>query len=144
MRTVASFLCGAVLVLPLYGQQPAVKRKPGDHVHYNVSLADGDVSKVTRVSMVLATNAPEAPNQLGSQGQFGADCQKTKDDPKVWFCDGLIPPNIRPGDYRVLNVVVATDDFGKGYHEDFHVPLVPIENPNTFTPPTKVTVTPQP
>ena len=145
MKTMRAVLIGAAItVLPLYAQQvPSVKRHPNEHLHYNVTLIGGEIDKVVHVSMNLNTKSEEAPNQAGSQPQFGGQCQKTN-DPKIWFCDLVIPQNIRPGDYMVYSVGVSTNDFGKGYEEDFHAPIVPIENSITFTPPSKVTVTPQP
>jgi hypothetical protein len=140
MKTLGSLLVAIALTLPLYGQ--SVKRHPGEHLHYNVTLADGDVAKVTGVSVHLNSPTPPPPTQPGAQIQFGGNCQKTA-DPKIWSCDITIP-NIADGDYRLSEVDLGTPDFSKPYNEDFHVPIVPIQNPNTFTPPSKVTVTERP
>ena len=143
MKTVGNLLVViALTILPLYGQS-SVKRHPGEHLHYNVALADGDIGKITGVNVHLRTNATPPPNQPGAARQFGGNCQKSV-DPKIWTCDVLIPLQAVSGDYQLFNIGVGTPDFGKSYEEDFHVPLVPIENPNTFTPPSKVTVTEQP
>jgi hypothetical protein len=106
-------------------------------------LADGDIDKVTNVAVSLRTEAPETPKQPGLQNTFGGQCKKSS-DPKVWGCDITIPQNVRDGDYRLYAVGVSSNDFSSGYNEDFHVPLVPIENTGTFTPPSKVTVTERP
>jgi hypothetical protein len=119
---------------------PTVRRHPGEHLHYTVTLADGDIGKVTGVQVSLKTSAPMTAEQPNAISEFGGQCQKSS-DPKVWTCDLTIPTNMRDGDYQLYHVNVGTPDFGKAYDEDFHVPIVPIQNPNTFTPPSKVTVT---
>lgn len=147
MKILGTLLIGAAIAaLPLYAQQPpqpAVKRHPGEHLHYNVKLPDGSIDKVTNVSINLNTSTPAGPTQPGAGGELGAQCQKTP-DPKLWTCDVLITTGIRDGDYRVYHVGVSSDVFGKDYNDDFHLPIVPIENPRTFTPPSKVDVTVQP
>jgi hypothetical protein len=62
----------------------------------------------------------------------------------MWNCDISIPTGVANGDYQLFRVGLGTPDFGKSYEEDFHLPIVPVENPNTFSPPSKVTVTEQP
>lgn len=138
----ALVVVGALSFGVLHAQQPSVKRHPGDHLHYNVTLTDGDIGKITGVSMNLKTSATQPPNQAGTNG-FGGNCQKSS-DPRIWTCDIVIPPNVIDGDYQLYMVSLGTPDFGKQYNEDFHVPIVPIQNPNTFTPPSRVTVTQQP
>ena len=141
MKTIGTLLAAiALTVLPLHGQ---VVRHQNDHLHYTVTLIDGDISKITKVSVNLKTAAPEVPNQLGAIAQFGTQCEKTN-DPKIWSCDITIPPNIRSGDFRLFYVGLGDNEFGKSYEEDFHLPLVPIQNTNTFTPPSKVTVQERP
>jgi hypothetical protein len=124
---------------PLNAQQAGLKRHPGDHLHYNVTLADGDVGKVANVTVSLKTSATARPDQQGIN-QFGGRCQKTS-DPKIWTCDVVIRPDAIDGDYQLFQVGASSPEFGKDYSEDFHVPVVPIENPNTFHPPSHVTVT---
>lgn len=124
---------------PLAGQDAVVKRHPGDHLHYTVTLADGDINKIVAVNVGLQTTAQPRPDQEGGSS-FGAQCQKSS-DPKIWTCDVVIPTGTIDGDYRLSRVGVGTPDFGKSYTEDFHLPVVPIQNPNTFTPPSKVVVT---
>jgi hypothetical protein len=146
MKITGTLLIGAILtVCPLFAQQaqPSIKRHPGDHLHYSVILADGDIGKITAVSVVLRTSAPDRSSQPGAGGQFGGQCQKST-DPKIWTCDVVIPDGTRDGDYQLYRVNMGTREFGTNHDEDFHVPLVPIQNPNTFTPPSKVTVTEQP
>jgi hypothetical protein len=152
MKTIGVLLAVFALgSLPLYGQQvqPSVKRHPGEHVHYRVTLADGDIEKVSGVSIVLTRSStqPAPLNQPNAQTQFGGDCKKSS-DPKVWDCDAEIKQTVTDGDYELFQVWVVHQgrdnvNFGKSYG-DFHLPVVPIQNPNTFTPPSKVTVTPQP
>lgn len=141
-RTGTLLVVIALAGLPLFGQQAAVKRQPGEHLHYSVAVADGDINKITGVSVHLITNATPRPDQQGTT-QFGGNCQKSS-DPKTWTCDVLIPDGIIDGDYKLFQVSLGTPVFGKTYDEDFHVPTVPIKNPNTFTPPSKVTVKEQP
>jgi hypothetical protein len=150
MRTILKtvLIAGTLLTLGIANAQqsqvqPSVKRHPGEHISYTVTLADGDISKITGVSVHLVTNAPELPNQPGAQPQFGGQCKKSA-DPKIWNCDVLIPDGIRDGDYKLSQVSLGTPNLGRSYTEDFHVPMVPIQNPSTFTPPSKVTVTEQP
>jgi hypothetical protein len=135
-------LAGALLGLGI-AQAQSVKRHPNDHLHYNVTFADGDFGKITGVGVSLVTNASAPPDQPGAANQFGGQCQKSS-DPKTWTCDVLIPARIVSGDYKLFRVDAGTLDFSKNYSEDFHVPTVPIENLNTFTPPSKVTVTEHP
>ncbi|MGB8523251.1 MAG: hypothetical protein WCD43_09805 [Candidatus Acidiferrales bacterium] len=123
-------------------QQLSVKRHPNEHLHYQVTVADGDIGKITGVSVHLKTSATPRPDQQGTT-EFGGNCQKTN-DPKTWTCDVVIPTGIIDGDYQLFQVGVSTPVFGTSYTEDFHVPVVPIENPDTFTPPSKVTVKQQP
>lgn len=144
MKTVGILVVGiALTALPLYGQQPSVKRHPGEHLRYNVTLSDGDIGKVSGVQVHLKTSATAPPNQPGAGTQFGTQCQKSS-EPKVWNCDVEIPKGIVSGDYELFQVGVGTPEFGTSYTQDFHVPIVPIQNSDTFTPPSKVTVTPQP
>ncbi len=144
MKGIGTFVVGiALTVLPLHSlAQSPLKRHPGEHLHYNVRVADGDIDKITGVNVHLKTNASAPPNQAGTS-QFGGQCQKSP-DPKIWTCDVVIPSGVIDGDYQLFQVGLGTPDFGKSYTEDFHVPIVPIQNPNTFTPPSKVTVTEQP
>lgn len=123
-------------------QQLSVKRHPSEHLHYQVTLADGDIGKISAVSVHLKTSATPRPDQQGTT-EFGSQCQKAN-DPKTWTCDVVIPSGIIDGDYQLFQVGVSTPIFGTSYTEDFGVPVVPIENRDTFTPPTKVTVKQQP
>jgi hypothetical protein len=144
MKTLGNLLVVVALTILPIQAQTAVKRHPGDHLHYDVTVADGDIAKITRVVVNLKTSAPVVrPDQIDPSTQFGSGCQKTT-DPRIWTCDVPIPQNVASGDYQVYSVVVASPEFAKGYGEGFHVPTVPIENPNTFTPPSKVTVTEKP
>jgi hypothetical protein len=145
MKTPALCLLGAALsILPLYAQQQvSVNRHPGEHLHYNVTLTDGDTNKVATVSVVLKTVSPQSPNQPSAHAQFAAPCQKSS-DPKTWTCDVEIPQDLRDGDYQLYRVNIGSIQFGTYIDGDFHVPLVRVENPNTFKAPTKVTITPQP
>jgi hypothetical protein len=138
-------LAGTLLGLGIaQAQQPesSVKRHPGEHLHYTVALSDGDIGKVTNVSVHLQTDMPAPDKQPNASGQFGGLCVKSN-DPKIWTCDIVIPPAIRDGNYRLSIVGVSSATFGTEYREDFHVPVVPIENENTFRAP-RVTVTEQP
>jgi hypothetical protein len=134
----------ALAGLPLFGQQPAVKRHPGEHIHYRVTVSDGEIEKITHiaVNLQISTSVPH-PDQPAASLGFGGNCGKSA-DPKIWDCDVPIPPNVADGDYRLFDIQVGSSTFLQSYEEDFHVPLVPVENPNTFKPPTKVIVTPQP
>jgi len=148
MRTILKIVLVAGTLMSLgLGQEAkaesSVKRHPGEHLHYNVALSDGDVGKITAVGVSLRTSAPNTPSQPNAGAEFSGQCQKSP-DPKVWACDVTIPSNIRDGDYQLYHVGVGSPDFGKGYDEDFHVPLVPIQNPNTLALPSKVTVTEHP
>jgi hypothetical protein len=133
-------LVAALSVLPLHAQQSAIKRHPGEHLHYTVSIADGDINKITGVQVHLKTDATARPDQQGTN-QFGANCEKSS-DPKIWTCDVVIPSNVGliDGDYTLFQVSLGTPEFGQSYTEDFHVPVVPIQNPDTFTAPSKVKV----
>jgi hypothetical protein len=138
-------LAGTLLGLGIAsGQQalPSVKRHPGEHLHYSVTFGGGDIGKIAGVSVHLKTSATPRPDQQGGN-QFGGNCQKSS-DPKTWTCDVVIPAGIIDGDYQLFQAGAGTPEFGASYTEDFHVPIVPIQNPNTFTPPSKVTVTEQP
>jgi len=105
MKTIALYLLGAALaVLPLSGQQLVVKRHPGEHLRYNVTLNDGDIEKITLVQISLRTSAPVPPNQPNSTIEVPGDCQKSP-SPKVWTCDAVIPASIRDGDYQLYHVL---------------------------------------
>jgi hypothetical protein len=146
MKTLGMWLFGiAITVLPICGQeaQLSVKRHPNDHLHYTVTVLDGDIDKITIVVVHLSSPVSAASDQPGAVSQFGANCQKSA-DPKMWDCDIVIPTNVANGNYRLSEVAVSTPDFGKAYDEDFHVPIVPIENLKTFNPPSKVKVTERP
>ena len=123
--------------------QPSVKRHPGEHLHYRVSIADGDVGKITGVSVALQSRTSPPANQPNAQTSLGGQCKQSA-DPKEWDCDVVIPTGIADGDYRLYRVNVGTPSFGTSIDEEFHLPVVPVENPNTFKVPTKITVTPQP
>lgn len=146
MRTMFKIVMIAAILLGLgiadaQDATSPLKRHPGEHLHYNVTFTDGDIAKITGTSLNFSTSAVATPDQAGTT-QFGGQCQKTS-DPKIWTCDVVIPPGIIDGDYKLVNVGAGTPNFGKSYTGDFHVPIVPIQNPDTFTPPSKVTVTEQ-
>jgi len=148
MKTIACFT-NALLMLtglsvyfiasPLAGQQASVNRHPGDHLHYDVTLIDGDIGKIASMGISFKTSATARPDQQGTN-QFSGQCQKTS-DPKIWACDVLILSNVIDGDYQLFQVGVSSPEFSKNYFEDFHVPVVTIQNGKTFTPPSHVTVT---
>src|SRR6202035_5545010 len=83
--------------------QPSVKRHPGQHLHYDIALADGDVAKVAGVSVHLNSPTPPPSTQPSATTQLGENCQKSA-DPKIWNCDITIPPNIADGDYKLYEV----------------------------------------
>jgi hypothetical protein len=151
MKIIGTLVMLMLATLPVYSQQaqPSVKRHPGQHLHYDITLADGDIEKVSTVSIALtrASTPPVPANQPNAVSQIGGDCAKSS-DPKVWNCDVEIKQNVADGDYELFQVWVTHQgpknvNFGKSYG-DFHLPVVSIQNPETFTPPSRVTVTPQP
>ena len=75
-----------------------------------------------------------------------AEIARKSSDPKVWTCDVEIPSNagLIDGDYKLFEVNIGTREFGQSYTEDFHPRKLRIQNPDTFTPPSKVTVTERP
>ena len=123
--------------------QTSIKRHPGEHLHYQITLQGGDVDKVTNVTVNLRSSMAAPSTQPAAQTEFGTQCKKSAES-KIWNCDVEIPQGIADGDYRLYHVGVSAANFGKSYDEDFSVPTVPIQNSSTFTPPSKVTVTPQP
>jgi len=130
--------------VPVYGQsaQPSVKRHPGETLHYRVTVEDGDLEKITHVSVNLFTQTPNPANQPGLTNGFTIPCKKSTNEPKIWDCSEEIPDRIWNGDYTVNQVNIgAGNNFGKNYQGDYHVPTVPIENPKTFNAPTKIKVT---
>jgi hypothetical protein len=108
-----------------------------------VTLADGDIDKINRVTVSLQSSSSAPANQPGAQTGFAGECTKSG-DPKIWDCDAVIPDAIADGNYGLVQVAVVAGNFGNGYRSDFGVPVVPIENSRTFRPPSKVTVTQQP
>jgi hypothetical protein len=131
-----------VLAVSLHGQQ--VTRHPGEVIHYQVKLEGGELAKVTVVNVNLYTPDPIPQDQQGLTNGFSGNCVKGA-TPGIWDCSATIPDRVANGNYRVNSIGVgAGTTLGKSYNEDFHVPLVPIENPAMFIPPTKVTVTPKP
>jgi hypothetical protein len=147
MKPIGTLLIGAAIAaLPLYAQQaqPSVKRHQQEIVHYQVRLEGGDISKITTVNIVFNTQKAVAPDQSGFTNSFGGQCIKSSGAPNVWDCSATIPNNIADGDYRLIEVDIGAGPFSKPYSEEFHVPLIPIENTQTFTPPSKVTVKEQP
>jgi hypothetical protein len=138
-----------VLNMTAYGQQPqagspSVTRHPGDVLHYQVKFEGGDADKITEARIGLRTESIPA-DQPGLTNGFQGSCTKSSPPQAHLFeCQATIPNNAATGNYRVSNVAAIAGVLSKGYNEDFHVPLVPIENPQTFNPPTKVIVTPKP
>jgi hypothetical protein len=60
-KRTSMFMVFAALVMILFPmlsacaqeqQQLSVKRHPGEHLHYQVTLADGDIGKITGVSVL--------------------------------------------------------------------------------------------
>jgi hypothetical protein len=142
MKKLGMWLIAVTLgALPIYAQSP--KRHQQDIVHYQVSLEGGEISKVTGVGISFNSPSPAPPNQSGFTNGFGGPCAKSP-APNVWDCSVTIPSNIADGDYRLVEVDVTSGPFNKGYNGDFHVPLISIENTQTFTFPSKVTVKEQP
>lgn len=152
MRKLVKYAVAVVVILfPVLGahaqqEKISAKHHPGEHLRYSVTFEDGEVNKITGIQMSFSTSAAGRPDQPNGGTQFGSEdgnCQKSI-DPKTWNCDLVIPKNIVDGDYNLFQVVAGTTVFGKIYHEDFHVPMVSIENYNTFAPPSRVTVKQQP
>lgn len=134
----------ALILFPVLGahaqqEQLSATRGPGDHLHYTVTLSDGDVSKVSHVSMAISIVRAEDSNQPGGQSRLAGDCQKSSDQ-RVWDCDVVIPQNVVDGDYQPTFVQVMGGTFYQNYNQQFDVPTVRVKNPNTFTAPSKVTV----
>jgi hypothetical protein len=130
----------------LYSQQsqPSTIRHPDDILRYQITLEGGDADKVDTITIGFDSTEGVPANQPGLTNGFRGQCKKSSTAPDVWDCSATIPHNIADGDYRLGRVDVAAGMFAKGYTEDFHVRLVPIKNPQTFTPPSKVTVKEQP
>ena len=144
--TLCLLVVGIMLVIPVQGQQPpqsSVRRHPGDVIRYAVTFEGGDIDKLTDVGVHLSSPGPVPPNQMGFTTQFGGPCHKSP-EPKLWTCDVRIPDVVADGDYRFYEVDISAGPFSKSYPGDFHVPIVLVQNPRTFNPPTKVTVTEQP
>ncbi len=122
----------------------SVKRHPKEVLHYQVKFEGGDTAKVTEAGLNFRSEDPIPADQPGLTNRFGGSCTKATADSAVLECAATIPDNIANGNYRLNIVNAIAGPLSKGYDEDFHVPLVPIENPQTFNPPTKVVVTPKP
>jgi hypothetical protein len=146
MKTIATWLIGLALILPLHAQQaqPSVKRHPGDVLRYRVTFDGGEIGKITSVGIRLYTPGPFPESQPGLTNGFNGPCAKSASGTNVWECSLTIPGNVIDGNYTLDQVNIAADPFSKQYAGNFDVPVVPIENPKNFNPPKKVTVTPQP
>jgi hypothetical protein len=144
MKTVRILLVViALTALPLYSQH--VTRHPGDILHYKVAVEGGDIDKITDVTLNFWSGTPIPPNQQGLSNGFPGACTKSSATPSVWDCSATIPKTVSNGDYTITWVAIGSGpNLGKRYEENYHIPLVPIENPQAFNFPSKVTVTEQP
>jgi len=123
--------------------QPSVKRHPGDVIHYKVAVEGGDIDKITDVTLNFWSGTAISENQQGLSNGFPGSCNKTA-VPNVFDCSVTIPNTVSNGDYTITWVAIGSGpNLGKRYDGDYHIPLVPIENPKTFNFPSKVTVTEQ-
>ncbi len=132
-----------MLTTSFYGQQPqqpSVKRHPGDVLHYQVKFEGGDVAKLAGASVHLRTQDSPPANQQSFDSSFSGSCGAPV-SPGVFQCSVTIPDSVRNGSYQLFEVDTGTRIAGTSYQQDFGVPAIPIENPNTFTKPSKVTVT---
>jgi len=121
----------------------SVKRHPKDVLHYQVKFESGDAGKLTGASLHFQTKDSPPANQEALRNNFGGGCGSPV-SPEVFQCAVTIPDDISNGTYRLFEVDAGTPIAGATYHQDFGVPEILIENPNTFTKPSKVTVTEKP
>jgi hypothetical protein len=143
-KTLKTILLAGTLLSLGIAQAQSVKRHPGDIIKYSVTAEGGDTDRITAVTLNFWTGTPIPQNQQGLTNGFTGACTKSSATPRVFDCSVTIPDNVSNGDYTIAWVSVgAGPNLGKRYEGDFHIPLVPIENPKTFNFPTKVTVTEQ-
>ena len=141
LRTI--LLAGTLLGLGIT-QAQSVKRHPGDVIKYKVSVEGGDIDKITSVTLSFWSGTPIPQNQQGLTNGFTGTCTTPSVAPHVFDCSVTIPDNVSNGDYTINVISIgAGPNLGKRYDGDFHVPLVPIENPKAVNFPNKVTVTEQ-
>jgi hypothetical protein len=136
-------LAGTLLGLGI-AQAQSVKRHPGDVLHYRVTVEGGDIDKITSVALNFWSGTPIPQNQQGFSNGFPGDCTRSSAIPNVFDCSVTIPDTVSDGDYTITWVAIGSGPrLNRRYEVDFHIALVPIENPKTFNFPTKVTVTEQ-
>jgi hypothetical protein len=141
MRTLKTILLAGTLAGLGIAQAQSVKRHPGDVLHYKVGLEGGDIAGITSARLNFWTGTQNPQNQQGFTNGFSGACTKSSTVSPVLDCSATIPDNVWNGDYTITWVELTSNSgFTKRYNEDFHVPIVPIENPKSVNFPTKITV----
>ena len=120
-------------------------KHPGDVLKFEVKFSGPDASKVKQVKVAFYLKGGTPPaNQSGFMANFGG-VQVPSITPNTFQPQATIPDQIASGDYT-LEVDAITDGIGSaGYADgrDFHLHMIHIDNPKTFTPPS-ITVTERP
>jgi hypothetical protein len=118
-------------------------RHPGDVIKYDIKFAGPNAEKIKSVNAALNLQTSMPKDQAGFNAGFGATSFQPS-APDTFHVELTVPDNIASGDYTLFFGARAAEgsaNYSNG--TDFQVPIVHIENPKTFTPPS-VTVKPLP
>jgi hypothetical protein len=138
MRTILKIVLVAATLLSLGNAQEAhpLPRHPGDVIKYRIVFDGPNADKIKTVTAQMVTNSIPK-DQAGFTNGFGTDRQFTPSSPKTFDIEMTIPKNIATGDYRLQRIDARADEGSAMYaDQDYSVPIIHVENPRTFTPPT--------
>jgi hypothetical protein len=137
------FLIVGLLSFALAQAQEAkpLARHPGDVIKYEIKFDGPNAKKVIRVAASLSLQTPAQKDQAGFLGTIGG-VNTSPSSPKTFDVEITVPEKAATGDYSLTFTGYSDEGYGNYTNgQEFHVPLVHIENPKTFMPPS-VTVKP--
>jgi hypothetical protein len=118
-------------------------RHPGDVIQFQVKFSGPNADKIKGVQGGLDLNGSIPKDQAGFRNGFGVD-KLSNPSPNTFVIGLTVPSDIATGDYT-LSLTASAVEGSAAYVNgtDYNVPLIHIENPKKFTPPS-ITVTPIP
>jgi hypothetical protein len=125
------------LNLSLCGQEAKVQPlHPGDVIKFEIKFDGPNADKVKTVNAGLTTRMSPPKDQSGFSNGFGTQRQYPPTSPNTFVVEMTVPDNAVTGDYSLWVGATATEgsaNYADG--QEFHFPIVHIENPRKFTPP---------
>ncbi len=110
-------------------------KHPGDVIKYEIRFDGPNADRIKTVTAQMITNSIPK-DQSGFTNGFGTAHLFNPSSPKTFDIEMTIPNNIATGDYRLSRIDARADEGSAVYSDqDYSVPIIHVENPRTFTPP---------